>query len=248
MWLVLAVGVAYPNVAAADWRVATGFDASTGTYGLGDPTDVAITFFEVGASTGLWNAQITVPYLGVEGPAEFGLPNLPPEEAENVTGRDQTWGLGDVRLGVSRFFPLRDGRALLDISAAAKLPTADPDRLLGTGKADVTLRTDYIQDVGSFTVLAGLGYTFSGRSEQFDVQDRAEFSVGVLREFSGLPTLGVTYAHRSAVISGLDDVRELSWSASFPVGDHVSMITYALTGFSETSPDYGLGFRITYRP
>ncbi|MEM1380743.1 MAG: hypothetical protein AAGH41_08970 [Pseudomonadota bacterium] len=243
----VALAALFPGAAVADWRLAYGFDASTGEYGLPARTDVAISYVEAGVSRGLWNAQVTVPYLAVEGPANLGLPLLPGDGAAVPSGRDQTWGLGDVRVGVSRFFPLWNGSGLLDVSASVKVPTADADRLLGTGEPDVSLRTDYIHDLGSLTFVAGVGYTFSGRSDQFDVQDRASFSVGLLRDSPGLPTFGVSYAERQPIIDNLDNVRELSWSAAFPIGDRVRVVTYALTGLSDATPDYGLGFRITYR-
>ncbi|MEM1409138.1 MAG: hypothetical protein AAGG79_00145, partial [Pseudomonadota bacterium] len=110
------------------------------------------------------------------------------------------------------------------------------------------LRTDYLTDFAGFTFVIGAGYTFAGRSERFDVQDRSEFSVTAVKDLSLLPDLGVTYSQREAVISGIDDVKELSVSASFVAGRRWSIIAYGLTGLSETSADLGLGMRLTFRP
>ncbi|MEM9879982.1 MAG: hypothetical protein AAF862_11970 [Pseudomonadota bacterium] len=244
------------HCAAADFSVVAGAELSSGTFGAEQNTDIFIATADIEAIFDGWQARLSVPYVRVEGPAAFIAPGftvtsisagLEPIRTVTVIETQQTQtseGLGDVRVAVSRGFVLPYLGVLIDVSLAVKLPTGDVDQLLSTGEADGSLDVDVIKRLGDFSISAGLGYTMSGRSSRFDVQDRTRASLSFYRGFYNGTGVGLAADWRQAVISGLDDVKELSVYFSAPLGDQFSVLGYALTGFSDTSPDVGGGLRL----
>ena len=71
-------------------------------------------------------------------------------------------GLGDVSVALGYSFEL--GRTTwFDLSTRVKLPTASTAKRLGTGKVDVTLGGDLVQDLGNASFYAGGRYRILGK-------------------------------------------------------------------------------------
>ncbi|MEM9169824.1 MAG: transporter [Pseudomonadota bacterium] len=237
--------LAAPSALGADIAASVGVEATTGDFGAAANTDILIASADVEVSNERWALRFSVPYIWVDGPTEFIGPVF--QQGGAVSEPFRTEGVGDVLVTASRFFLFPASRTVVDLSASVKLPTADEDAFLGTGEPDVGVSVDVLKDFDILTVTAGIGYTVSGKSDIVDVQNRARLSVGAFRTFANGMRAGLVGDVREPVLAGLDDVKEISLYGSAPIGERVSVIGYALTGFSDTSPDVGGGLRLVAR-
>ncbi len=97
----------------------------------------------------------------------YGLvPSLEVSVGSAVLDHDgrSTDGVGDTALSAKwQFFEETGWAPALALAPSVKLPTADPDRGLGTGSTDVSVRGIASKKFDVFSVHANLGYTFVGR-------------------------------------------------------------------------------------
>jgi hypothetical protein len=90
----------------------------------------------------------------VEGGLRFGWQDINPDTGTNESG------LSDIDLYAKYRFPGRRARAA--VGALLKLPTADEDKGLGTGKRDVELFAAWRADLEAVSVVANAGVRFNG--------------------------------------------------------------------------------------
>lgn len=77
---------------------------------------------------------------------------------------DSADGVGDTAVSAKwQFFQDEGWAPALAFAPSVKLPTADPDKGLGTGSTDVGIRGIVSKDLDFVSVHANLGYTFVGR-------------------------------------------------------------------------------------
>lgn len=92
-------------------------------------------------------------------------PGVPGAALSNSRG-----GLGDVSVALG--YSLELGRSTwLDVGTRVKLPTASRAKRLGTGKTDVTVNGDLVQDIGNLSVFAGARYRFLGKPAGSTLRD-----------------------------------------------------------------------------
>lgn len=250
------IALASPSAGrAADWSATLGSELSSGKFGADQSTQIFIATADVTASFSKWQVRASLPYVQVDGPSTF----LGPISAEDLgadfdtrddfitafTDDGNVDGIGDLRVSASRFFFLPFDGTILDLSLSIKVPTGDPDKLLSTGQVDVEFGGDLVKRFGDTSVSLGASYTVSGKTDRFDVQNRARTSLGVYHEINDGLGLGAVGEWRQAVIEDLPDVMEASVYFSARITDQFSLLGYVLTGFSDTAPDVGGGFRLT---
>jgi outer membrane protein OmpA-like peptidoglycan-associated protein len=102
----------------------------------------------------------------------------------------QTWstGFGDVRVGakVNLLAPYRQQPAAVAIRAQVKLPTADEDEGLGTGKADFSLDGVVSSEVSRIVELSGFGgFQYRGDADDYDLSNGFRWGFG-----AGFPSRG----------------------------------------------------------
>ena len=91
-----------------------------------------------------------------------------------------------------------------------KLPTASRAKRLGTGKADVTISGDLVQDIGSFSLFAGARYRFLGKPAGPTLQDTWGASGGVSYRLPGGTIVGVSGGTTEAMMIALISREEKS--------------------------------------
>jgi len=265
----LLAGLAFgPGAAFAQTlRLATGVEYTRGLYGARLHTDSLIATTSARYTVDNWAFGLIVPYVRVEGPgapfepfavsffaielpvgieADFvpllSLPDDPSFRYRQFSPVSE--GLGDMTLSASRSFELKRNRLYLDVSGVLKLPTGDPDKLIGTGETDVTLRSDLVYEGRDLGVFAGGGYSHTGKSERFDLMDRWQFSAGVYKPIGRRITLGVLYDWREPLLVNSGKISEITSYVSVQFDNRFSVLAYSVTGLSEASPDFGVGLRL----
>ena len=225
--------------------LSVGTEFTSGTYG-GD-VDIEDTYVPLTAMVDYGNVafRLTVPYLSVDAPEgtifDSGGEPLPGSGAMTTES-----GLGDV-IGSVTFFDVINSRRLglaMDITGKVKIGTADEDKGLGTGENDYTVQADFYKFVDKFTWLGSAGYKFRGDPTGVDLNNVLIASLGGTYKFTPDVNAGVFFDYRESAISGSDSIQELSGFVSRRLSEDWRIQVYALTGFTDSSPDWGAGLQI----
>jgi len=235
-----------------NWKFSTSIDYESGKYGTDTRSDSVYIPFTLKRYLGDWNASLTVPYLRQSSGGE--VTNVGGRSARTGRGPRSAAttthsGLGDlvVRGGYDL---IKENPQPFDLSLAAKikLPTADEDKGLGTGKFDEGLGLEFGKRVvESWTVLADLYYTFIGDPSGTDLNNQVAGDIG----FAYLPgedlTTTVLFEGSNALVPGQPAPLDLRGILDYKLGEHVHVYGGVLAGLSNGSPDYGLSFGGSYR-
>ncbi|GAB6194730.1 transporter [Lysobacter xanthus] len=250
--LLLAAGAAH---AEDGFSLGVGVDYTSGKYGSDTTTRILQVPVSGKYTTGNWAFKASLPWMRVEGDANV-VPGLGSIVNLNPVGRgrggagtgtgttapanDSASGLGDLRLAATYSLPTTSGLGV-DLTANAKLATADEDKGLGTGANDYGVAVDLYRDVGGTTLFGGAGYTWLGSSDYIDVDAVANANVGVSRKLGTGSSVGVVYDWREAATTTTDPRSELTGFVTMPTGTKNQLQVYATKGFSDGSPDWGAG-------
>lgn len=242
-------------LAADGLSVGAGVNYSSGDYGSDTTTEILSIPVTARLDSGRWSVRASLPWVRVSGdpnvlpgvgiidnlnPVGRGRPGFlgPPSDGQAAESGTAS-GLGDLTLAASYTLPTR-GPLSIDLSANAKIATADEEKGLGTGANDFGLGVDLYRDFDGTMVFGGANWTRLGSSRYIDVDDVVGANVGISQRIAEGTRLGVMVEHRDAASSGFDDRREamLFLNRTTPAG---RMQAYASKGLSDGSPDWGAG-------
>ena len=216
--------------------LSTGVERDIGSYG--GPVDIEEFYVPLIASISndTMGFRVTVPYLSVKSPVD---------EASNETVTVS--GLGDITLSATLYNVLESQQlgVVVDMLAGVKLGTAEVDKGLGTGETDFTVRADAFKFFDEVTLLASAGYRWRGDPEGVDIDNVMLASIGAAYFTATDDILGLTFDFRESAYAGNDDIRELTVFYSHRFNDSFDLELYALTGFGDSSPDWGAGLRLS---
>lgn len=231
-------------------KLSTGFDYSTGDYGLKEDTEILYLPLTAKYEKFPWTARLTVPYLRVKSPGNVvvgadGQPIV--VSGTTVTGRRvEQHGLGDIITALT--YTIYPGRTkpIIDLTAKVKFGTADRDKGLGTGENDYIIQADYYQQFGAYIPLATLGYKFRGKAPGFNIQDVPFATLGLGYKFGPKMNAGllVDWQEKSNETSQdlLEAVPYLTWKFT----KSWSLNAYGVSGFSNASPAWGVGAQVSF--
>lgn len=232
-----------------------GVDYSSGDYGTGTDTKILSVPFSAKYVAGDWAFKASLPWMRVEGdptvvPGLGSIVNLNPRgrgRGQGGTGgtveSGTASGIGDLRLAATYTLP-STGALGVDLTANAKVATADEDKGLGTGANDYGVAVDLYRDFSGTTVFGGVGYTWLGESEFIDVDAVANANLGASWK-TGAGSLGLMYDWREAATVEADERSEITGFYSLPAGETNRVQVYATKGLSEGSPEWGAGVSFT---
>jgi hypothetical protein len=248
---VSALLLVMPGIAAAgQFSLGTGVDYSSGDYGADVDTDILYVPFNVKYDTERWFYRLTIPYIRIRGPGAIVLgPDGEPIDLgpTGVTRRETTDGLGDVIAGVTyNIVPPTETGFIADIGAKVKFGTADEDDNLGTGEEDYSLQGDLYKTVGRWTALGTLGYRWLGDPSGFDLKNGIFGTVGAIYKFTDATSGGLLFDYRERSTSRSESLRELTAYVGTKLTPDLRFQLYAVTGFSDSSADWGAGAAVTY--
>ncbi|HNP65261.1 MAG TPA: hypothetical protein PKH39_15095 [Woeseiaceae bacterium] len=228
-----------------EYTLSTGIDFTSGSYG-GD-VDIEDTYVPLTATVdyGRVAFRLTVPYLSVKAPEgtifDPGGEPLPGSGALTTES-----GLGDI-IGSVTFYDVINSTELdlaMDLTGKVKFATADEDKGLGTGESDYSVQADLYKFIDDFTLMSSVGYKFRGDPAGLDLNDVFMASLGGTYKFTQDVNGGLFFDYRESSISGSDSVQELSAFVSRRVSENWRLQVYGLTGFTDSSPDWGGGIRL----
>jgi len=241
-----------PAVQAEDdpqLNFSVGYDYSTGSYGNRSDTDIHYIPFSLSYKAFPWNLKLTVPYIRITGPG--GVVGGVDGGVVIGTGSNKRMteqGIGDAVISTSYALDaLWNSGPFVDLTGKIKLATADEDKGLGTGENDYSLQIDVANTYEQITPFATLGYKIMGDPSGIELDDIWFASVGFDYKISSSLNSGVSLDFREAAFSGSEDPKEGVGYLNWKLSNNLSVMSYAVVGFSDGSPDAGLGLQLSYR-
>jgi len=128
-----------------------------------------------------------------------------------------------------------------------KAPTADADKGLGTGEWDVGFGIEWDKRFREFFLLGDLSYTFIGEPPHQDFRNRPAASIGIGRQFTTQIAGTVMLDWRRSIVAKQDDALELTGIVQWRVARTLVVSPYVFVGLTDGSPDFGLGFEVSWK-
>jgi len=159
-----------------------------------------------------------------------------------------TSGLGDI-VASATYSVFREGTSTLglDVGARVKFGTADEAERLGTGENDFSLQADLYKPFGATSLFATIGYRWYGDPPGIELRDVPFLALGVSHRLDGDTAIGFAYDYRPRIIEGGSPISEATLFWSKRIAPEWKWQLYALIGFSDGSPDAGVGTFVEYR-
>lgn len=230
--------------AASDFSLGAGFDYSTGKYGGDSSTD--ILYIPV---TGKYQAdklalKLIVPYIQVTsaGTVVRGMGKIRTATTTKTTTQS---GLGDVKASAS-YNVYDSGRFAFNVGGNVKFGTASASKGLGTGENDYSAQIDGNYFLDRTTLSATLGHEIVGQPAGVELNDINYATFGVSQKLDDKYSAGVMLDVAQSVSSLAPGTRELTLFMSQSVNRDMKWQANLMKGFSDASPDYGIGLMLTW--
>jgi hypothetical protein len=155
-------------------------------------------------------------------------------------------GLGDVSVALGYSFEL--GKTTwFDLSTRVKLPTASTAKRLGTGKVDVTMGGDLVQDLGNASFYAGGRYRILGKPAGSTLRNTLGLGGGASYRLPGGTIVGADYDWQQSATRDRQASSEVTGWVNFGLTRRLRMQVFASTGLNTNSTDFAGGLSLSYR-
>jgi hypothetical protein len=258
--LAAGIGAAAQTALGADpgqLSAGVGVNYSTGNYGTSTTTEIVSIPFVGRYDQGPFTLKVTVPWLEISG-ASSVIPGLGPVDNTNPRGRGRAapgasatdtrvTGLGDI-VGSATYNAYYDNASKLGVDATLriKLGTADADQGLGTGENDYGAQVDVYKTYDRTTIFGGIGYTVLGSSAFIHLNNVLNVNLGASYKLDPRDSVGLSFDAREHACSSCSPQEELMAFLIRKLDRQWTAQAYALKGFANGSPDWGIGLSAAY--
>jgi len=227
-------------------KLTTGAEYITGNFGSAEPIDQLYIPVTTRYTAKNYSLRLTIPYISVTAPTGTVqsdgtiIPGTGPSVTES--------GIGDVIAGVTyrdAFNTEASSDMAIDFTAKVKFGTADVDKGLGSGENDYTVQTEMYNFHERLMLFGILGYKFRGDPPGVNLNDSWLALMGGNYRLSPAFRTGMDVYFQEALYSGADNQMELSAFLRYKLSNTRFLRTYLIKGFSDASPDWGIGVYIT---
>ena len=225
-----------------------GFDFSSGNYGTSATTDILSIPVFGRYETGPWLFKLTVPYIRISGPGNVipGVGRVGAVKGNRGAPVPTTTatesGIGDVVAAATYNLYSRGASDLvIDLTGKIKFATADVNKGLGTGQNDYAAQVDVYKGYGRIKAFGTVGYSILGSSSAIPLSNVFYASLGAAYTADKRTSAGVMLDLREAASSTSGQRREVTAYVAYKLTDAWKAQAYALKGFADGSPDYGVG-------
>jgi len=241
----LAVDLTPARGEPGELGISLGAEFTTGKYGGTTSTDIGYFPVTLRYETERWLWWVTIPYLIVKGPGDvviIGGGGMGGHRTVTTTTASRTEsGIGDIVAAASyRLLTQTEVRPALDLAGKIYFGTADETKGLGTGENDYALQLGITKDIGVLNWSGTAGYLVSGDPAGVTYKDVFYGRLDVEHDFAR-NTVGVAFDTQQATVPGGDAPARLSGYLTTHLGKHSKLTGYLLRGFSDASPDWGMG-------
>lgn len=226
------------------FSVSVGADYSSGDYGASEDTDVWAIPISLKYRTGAWRFGASTSWLRVTSPNNVDADG---NFIGNGGKKTTETGMGDTYLSAS-YDLLDDYDYLLglELKGKVKIPTADEDKFLGSGKIDYAVNIETFKTINNWTPYWNVGYKWKGDPNGIDYNNVWSSSLGFDYKINHDLMLGAAYDWQQKVTRFSQNAQEASVYANYRLNDTNKLNFYLLTGFSNASPDWGSGLVLVH--
>ena len=236
-------------------QIITGFSYEEGDFGTDVNSKTIIVPFTVRYLGDRFDLGLTIPFVYQDSSDAVTIVGGQPEQIRDdpvSTVLDELApGGGDIMLkgryylfddpGLDSFLP---GIAPF---AKIKFPTANEDEGLGTGKFDFGFGLEFDKQIYDFFLFADTGYTFMGEPSNANFRDKISVGGGGGYQIFNSLSASVALAWSRSLLRDRDDPLDIITSVTWNITRKTSLSPFAAFGLSDGSPDFGVGFAISYR-
>jgi hypothetical protein len=247
--LAATLGGAALLAAPASWAdngkfsLASGLDYSTGKYGTASTTNI-LSIPVVGKyATGPWVFKLTAPYVRISGMGDV-VPGTGRIRTSGSAGNTQS-GPGDT-VAAATYNLYEESETTLGVDLTGKIKLATADTGLGSGANDYAAQMDVYQSMDKFTAMGSLGSKILGSPTGITLNTVFYGSFGGVYQFTNRTSGGVdmSLAQSPSALSARQ--HEFTAFVSYKIDKHLKAQGYVLKGFSDGSPDKGVGALFSY--
>jgi Putative MetA-pathway of phenol degradation len=226
------------------FSVSVGADYSSGDYGANEDTDVWAIPMSLKYRTGAWRFGVSTAWLHVSSPNNV---NADGEFVGSGGAKNTETGFGDVHLSTAyNLLDDRDYLVGLDVIGKIKIPTADKNKFLGSGKTDYALNVEVFKTVNAWTPYLNVGYKWKGDPSNIDYHNVWSTSFGIDYQVNRDLTLGSSYDWQQKISRFSQSVQEISAYTSYRLNHKNKLNFYLLSGYSDASPNWGSGLVLVH--
>jgi hypothetical protein len=238
------LAIAVPAAAEDQLSLGTGFDFTTGKYGNTKSTDILYIPVTAKYVSDELTLKLTVPYISITGPGgvAYGIGRFGKITARTTTTTNS--GLGDV-IASAGHTVYSAGPLMLDLVGNIKFGTADANKGLGTGKNDYSAQIDGYYALNRTTLFGTAGYRIYGSPvDGVTLTNEPYGTIGANRKLNDKTSAGamLDVAKSPSIYSG--DQEELTVYVSQKIAADTKVQAHVMKGFSNGSPDTGIGAMI----
>ncbi len=225
------------------WKFSSSVTYETGDFGADTTTNTVYIPFTIKRYFKEGDLSFTIPYIYQEsGPEVSSLDGKPFQIHSSPAGSKRiSEGIGDMSLKGS-YYLLDESDKPLNLSAVGKikLPTADEDKGLGTGKADETLGLEASKTIDEWILSADIYYTFIGDPEGADLNNEFAFDFGGEYHIIEPTTVGLFYEESTALLDDASNPRDLLFTVGHKLDENVQLFGDVSVGLSNGSSAVGV--------
>lgn len=247
------------SIAQGKWTASTSLQMNSGNYFFDTHMQTYYLYGGLGYQTDKWGVSANIPVIASDGGSvsQFGNTFIPTqnemhggnEDPSNDSHRgmmgtgflsDKEISIGDLYLN-GRYNLMNQLNSNIDLylKSYVKVPFADKNSGLGTGKFDYSLAMGVRKNIESFMFFAELGYLFLGDAPEINYKDPVTYNLGVGTFFTSQNFgLLLSYSGYSKVIDGYDPPAQLSLGIMLNSSHMMGYNIYVSKGLSELNPDY----------
>jgi hypothetical protein len=232
---------------AEEFSLGVGFNYSSGEYGTSTTTEILSIPIIARYDRGPWIFKLTVPYLRISGgtsvvPGVGRVTSSNPRRRGGGAAEATATGLGDIVASATYTAFYNSATTFgVDVTGRVKLGTADRDQGLGTGADDYGMQVDVYKTYDRVTYFAGIGYTELGSSPFIQLNSVLNGTAGASYKLDERNSAGLSLDTRERASPSGSPRRELSAFWTQRIDRTWKMQAYVLKGFSNGSPDWGVG-------
>lgn len=242
---VLMLALAESTLANDQIRASLGYEYNQGDYGNETTTKEHLLPFSLSWQHDDWAFKVSSAYINSEGLDYISSTQDSGEvDAEQVV---QHQGLSDTTWSVRKELPWGVEQGIYwDLTFLARLPTATSSSVLYR-EADFGILLDLFWQQGRWFPMFSLGHKWMGDGDDLSLTNIWLVSAGAQYQFENQCSLGSILDYQQASSSDGVALNELMTYYSCPINGTWSVSPYFLTGFSDSSVDYGAGVQLTWR-
>lgn len=250
--IALAATLSFSAHAEGTLNLSVGSEYTSGKYGTSTSTNVWFIPVTASYQTDNTSVSLTVPYVLITG-ASVGIGTIVNQiqmgggmgggmNGGTNASRRITSGLGDVVLvATQNIYANTEYEWSIDLTGNIKFGTADSTKGLGTGKNDYSVQADFSQFFGDTDLFGTVGWRKMGNPTGIMFNNPRFTSLGAGHSFSQTTRIGLAYDFRQTLIDGTANFSELLTFVNYNLSDQSRIQMYLLKGFTDNSPDIGMG-------